>query len=74
MKISLTKLTFDDIDSRPISLSGKLMFGFSSVGDKSRDFLADCRKHGFCGKTGGGGFGGVELSCSCSIFLCKCKK
>lgn len=67
----LTKRTFDAIDSRPISLSAKLIFGLSSIGDRSSDFLADCRKHGFCGKTGGGGFGGFELSCS--IFVCNKK-
>lgn len=64
-----TKLTADEIDSRPISRIGVFIFGISSAGDKSSDFLAGL-KHGFCGKTGGGGFGGVDLSLTCSTFVC----
>lgn len=64
-----SQLTTDGIDSRPISLNGFLMLMLSSVGDKSSDFRAACLKHGFCGRTGGGGFGGDVLSFTCSIFV-----
>lgn len=71
IEIHYKQLTFDDIDSRPYSLRLVLFVdgGASSFGvDKSSDFFADCLKHGFCGKTGAGGFGGVELSFSCATF------
>lgn len=67
------KLTFEDIDSRP--KSRRLVFFIDGdksswfCVDRSSDFFADCRKPGFCGKTGAGGFGGVEMSFSCATFI-----
>lgn len=53
-------LTLDDIDSRPTSVRFVCLL-LSSINPKSNDFLGVCFKHGFCGRTGGGGFGGVDM-------------
>lgn len=61
------RLTFDDADSNPASMKCCTLFVCSLVDGvgtfRSIDERVDVFMHGFCGKTGAGGFGGADLSC-----------
>lgn len=62
--------TFEDADSLPASIKS-LSDGDDSCLPSSILLLIDEGfKHGFCGNTGGGGFGGVDLSFGFKIVSC----